>query len=85
MVRRTGKAKTITVFVPRHGTPAASRALMKAVAAEANKTGHVFQEQDQISDTELQGLVRIIDFAFYVTNQYSARFRKTPQPGTAYF
>jgi hypothetical protein len=85
MVRRTGKAKTITVIVPRHGTPAASRALMKAVTAEAKKTGHVFQEQDQISATELQGLVRIIDFALYVTNHYPPWFRKTPQPGTAYF
>jgi hypothetical protein len=64
MVRRTGKAKTITVVVPRHGTPTASHALTKAVAAEAKKAGNVFQEQDQISATELQGLVRMIDFAF---------------------
>lgn len=85
MVRRTGKAKTLTVVVPRHGTPAASRALMKAVVAEAKKTGHVFQEQDQISATELQGLVRMIDFAFHVINHCLASFRKTPQPGTAYF
>jgi hypothetical protein len=40
---------------------------MKAVAAEAKKNGNVFQEQDQISATELQGLVRMPGFAFNMT------------------
>ena len=58
MGRRTGKSSTITVVVPRLGTPAASHALMKAVATEAKKSDRVFQEQDPVPSTDLQGLVR---------------------------
>jgi len=53
----------MTVVVPRHGTPAASRGLVKAVAAEIKKENRVFQEQDHVSATELQGLVRMAHLA----------------------
>ncbi|PVG04373.1 hypothetical protein CPB86DRAFT_803815 [Serendipita vermifera] len=56
MGRRLGNPGTITVVVPRQGTPTASKALVKAVTSEVKKTGRVFQAQEPLSGTELQGL-----------------------------
>jgi hypothetical protein len=60
MGKRTGNVKTITVVAPRLGTPAASRALLKTVAAEAVKTNRVFQGQGAVSTQDLQGMVSLI-------------------------
>lgn len=57
MAKRKGGVKTITVVVPRHGTPATSRALVKTVTVEAAKTNRAFQAQDPVSQSDLQGLV----------------------------
>jgi hypothetical protein len=59
MGRRLGNSGTITVVVPRQGTPAASKQLQKFVANEVKKTNRVFQGQEPLSGTELHGLVSI--------------------------
>lgn len=66
MGRRVGPPRTITVVVPKHGTPAAPHSLLKAVSATVKKQNPraQFQEQDPITSSELQEFVSI-SYSFY--------------------
>jgi hypothetical protein len=58
MGRRTKAAHNITVVVPRSGTAAAPKPLLKTVKNEVKKSNRIFQEQQSVSANELASLVR---------------------------